>query len=88
MTYGKQVAAMPPNSYQTQDKIRSVAVDLASTLSSYEMALRDHAVAIDEIRDKQEKLEAFIDWVEGTYPEIMGQYKAIKDIERSANEQG
>lgn len=85
MTYGKQVAAMPTGSYQTQDKLRSVGNDMAVIFSSHEAVLRDHAVAIDEIRDAQEKLEAFIHWVEGTYPEIMGQYKAIKDIERCAN---
>jgi hypothetical protein len=85
MTYGKKVAAMPPSSYQTQDKLRAVGNDMAVVFSSHEAVLRDHAVMIDEIRDAQEKLEAFIHWVEGTYPEVMGQYKAIKDIERSAN---
>ena len=42
-------------------------------------------MAIDEIRGAQEDLSAFIDWVNGTYPEIMGQYKAVKDIQESAN---
>lgn len=88
MTYGKRVAAMPPSSYQTQDRLRGLGTDLSTTIMSHETVLRDHAVAIDEIRDAQEKLEAFIDWVEGTYPDIMTQYKAIKDIERSANGQG
>jgi hypothetical protein len=88
MTYGKRVAAMPPSSYQTQDRLRGLGTDLSTTIMSHETVLRDHAVMIDEINDKHEKLEAFIDWVEGTYPEVMGQYKAIKDIQESANGQG
>lgn len=85
MSYGKKVAAMPVSSHQTQDALRNSGNYLSTTIMTHETVLRDHAVAIDEIRDAQEKLEAFIHWVEGTYPEIMGQYKAIKDIERCAN---
>jgi hypothetical protein len=88
MTYGKRVAAMPSSSYQTQDRLRNLGGDLSTTIMSHETVLRDHAVMIDEINNNLEKLGAFIDWVDGTYPEIMGQYKAIKDIERFANGQG
>ena len=85
MTYGKRVAAMPTGSYQTQDKLRAVGNDMAVIFSSHETVLRDHAVMIDEINNNLEKLGAFIDWVEGTYPDIMTQYKAVKDIQESAN---
>ena len=85
MSYGKKVAAQPTSSHYTQDMLRNSGNYLSTTIMTHETVLRDHAVAIDEIRDAQEKLEAFIHWVEGTYPEIMGQYKAIKDIERCAN---
>lgn len=88
MTYGKRVAAMPTSSHQTQDMLRNSGTYLSTTIMTHETVLRDHAVMIDEIKDAQEKLEAFVHWVEGTYPEVMGQYKAIKDIERCANEQG
>lgn len=85
MTYGRRVAAMPTGSYQTQDKLRAVGNDMAVIFSSHETVLRDHAVMIDEINNNLEKLGAFIDWVEGTYPDIMTQYKAVKDIQESVN---
>jgi hypothetical protein len=88
MTYGKRVAAMPTSSYQTQDRLRNLGTDLSTTIMSHETVLRDHAVMIDEINNNLEKLGAFIDWIDGTYPDIMTQYKAIKDIQESANGQG
>lgn len=86
MTYAKQhMAAMPPSSSLLQERLSTIGSDLALTISSHDAILRDHAMAIDEIRGAQEDLSAFIDWVNGTYPEIMGQYKAVKDIQESAN---
>ena len=85
MTYVRQLAALPVGSSQVQDRLSILGSDLGMVLGSYETVLRDHAMAIDEIRDAQEDLRAFIDWVNGTYPDIMTQYKAIKDIERSNN---
>lgn len=85
MTYGKRVAAMPNGSYQTQDKLRAVGNDMAVIFASHETVLRDHAVMIDEINDKMDKLAGFYEWVTETHPDIMFQYKAIKDIQESAN---
>jgi hypothetical protein len=55
------------------------------TTDNLAAVLRDHAVMIDEINNSLDDLRAFIDWVNGTYPDIMTQYKAIKDIQESAN---
>ena len=88
MTYAKQrMAAMPTSSAQVRERLSTLGSDFALVLSSHDVVLRDHALAIDEIRDAQEDLRAFIDWVNGTYPDIITQYKAIKDIQESANAQ-
>lgn len=87
MTYVRQLAALPTSSSQLREKLSTLGSDFALVLSSHDVVLRDHAMAIDEIRDAQEDLRAFIDWVNGTYPDIMTQYKAIKDIQESANAQ-
>lgn len=85
MTYVRQLAAFPVGTSQVQDRLSILGSDLGMVLGSYETVLRDHAMAIDEIKGNLEDLHAFIDWVNGTYPEIMGQYKAVKDIQESAN---
>lgn len=54
--------------------------------SSHEMVLRDHAVGLDEINDRLDKVEGFYEWVAQTHPDIVFQYKAVKDIQESANE--
>jgi hypothetical protein len=85
MTYGKRVAAMPVGSSQAQDRLKILGSDMSMVFSSHEAVLRDHAVMIDEINNSLDDLRAFIDWVNGTYPDIMTQYKAVKDIQESAN---
>ena len=85
MTYGKRVAAMPIGSSQVQDRLKVLGSDLPMIFSSHEAVLRDHAVMIDEINDKLDKLAGFYEWVTETHPDIMFQYKAIKDIQESAN---
>lgn len=85
MTYGKRVALMPVSSYQVQDRLKILGSDMSMMFSSHDAVLRDHAVMIDEINNSLDDLRAFIDWVNGTYPDIMTQYKAVKDIQESAN---
>jgi hypothetical protein len=85
MTYGKRAAAMPNGIYQTQDRMRAIGNDMAVVFSSHESVLCDHAAMIDEINNNLEKLAGFYEWVTETHPNILFQYKAIKDIQESAN---
>ena len=85
MTYGKRVAAMPVGSSQVQDRLKILGSDMSMVFSSHEAVLRDHAVMIDELNNQMDKLAGFYEWIAETHPNILFQYKAIKDIQESAN---
>ncbi len=52
----------------------------------FAMAVNDHATKLEQLHMAVADMQAFMLWVDKTYPDIFQQYDAIKNLERASNE--
>lgn len=78
--YHAALAPTPPDAYAT---VRA-AEQQSNYLNTLSSTINNHAAALNELNARMGNAEAFIEWVGATYPEVVQEYSAIKDIEKAS----
>ena len=63
----------------------SVGTNLTDAFTMVNSAMHDHATRIDALAQAMHSMSQLVNWVAQAHPEVLREYKAIKDIERTSN---
>ena len=63
----------------------SIGTNLNDAFTMVNSAMNDHATRIDALAQAMHSMSQLLNWVSQAHPEVLREYKAIKDIERTSN---
>lgn len=82
---GLMVVAFPPDKYNYQRGINTVNTEAAIWLDQITYTLQNHAEVIQQLQTEVGATKDIMDWIADTYPHVLKEYKAVKDIEEASN---
>lgn len=63
----------------------SIGTSLTDAFTMVNGAMSDHADRLDALAHAMHSMSQLVNWVAQAHPEVLREYKAIKDIERESN---
>ena len=79
------VVASPPDKYNYQRGLDTMKSETSMWVDQITYTLQNHADAIAILQSELGATKDILDWVADTYPHVLKEYKAVKDIEEAAN---
>lgn len=78
--------ASPPDKYNYQRGLDTIKSETSMWVDQITYTLNNHADVIRDLQVAVLETKDILDWVADTYPHVLKEYKAIKDIERASND--
>lgn len=78
--------ASPPDKYNYQRGLDTMKSETSVWVDQITFTLNNHADAIRHLQSELGATKDILDWVADTYPHVLKEYKAVKDIERASND--
>lgn len=77
--------ASPPDKYNYQRGLDIMKAESQQWVDQITYTLQNHADAIRHLQSELGATKDILDWVADTYPHVLKEYKAVKDIQEASN---
>ena len=77
--------ASPPDKYNYQRGLDVMKAESQQWVDQITYTLQNHADAIRHLQSEVIVTKDILDWVADTYPHVLKEYKAVKDIQEASN---
>lgn len=75
----------PPDKYSYQRGLDVMKAESKQWVDQITYTLQNHADAIRHLQSEVFVTKDILDWVADTYPHVLKEYKAVKDIQEASN---
>ena len=77
--------ASPPDKYNYQRGLDVMKAESQQWVDQITYTLQNHADVIRHLQNEVLATKDILDWVADTYPHVLKEYKAVKDIQEASN---
>ena len=77
--------ASPPDKYIYMRGMQAMQSESQQWVDQITYTLNNHAEAIRHLQSELGATKDILDWVADTYPHVLKEYKAVKDIQEASN---
>lgn len=77
--------ASPPDKYNYMRGMQAMQSESQQWVDQITYTLNNHAEAIRHLQSELGATKDILDWVADTYPHVLKEYKAVKDIQEASN---
>ena len=77
--------ASPPDKYSYMRGMQAMQSESQQWVDQITYTLNNHAEALRNLQNEVVATKDILDWVADTYPHVLKEYKAVKDIQEASN---
>ena len=87
MIYNPKTGAIatPPDKYNYMRGMQTMQSESQQWVDQITYTLQNHADVIRHLQSELGATKDILDWVADTYPHVLKEYKAVKDIQEASN---